>query len=68
MDLLVSQGVGDRVQQWGHHCAHKGRLLVGVQPARLLWFRVYKHTAAVRQGEDTEVRGAGGESFLLLLG
>ena len=68
MDLLVPQGVDDRVQLWGHHCVHKGRLRVGVQPAHLLWFHVYKHTAAVRQGEDTEVRGAGGESFPSLLG
>ena len=68
MDLLVPQGVDDRVQLWGHHCVHKGSLLVGVQPAHLLWFQVNKHAAAVHQREDTAVRGAGGEGFLSLLG
>ena len=47
---------------------HKGSLLVGVQPVGLLWFQVYKHSAAIHQREDNEVRGAGGESFLPLFG
>ena len=68
VDLLVPQGVDDRVQHWGHHRVHKGSLLVGVQPVHLLRFHIYKHTAAVHQREDNEVRGAGGESFLSLLG
>ena len=68
MDLLIPQSVDDRVQQRGHHRMHKGSLPVGVQPVGLLWFHVYKDTAAVYQGEDYEVRGAGGESFLSLLG
>ena len=68
VDLLVPQGVDDRVQHWGHHRVHKGSLLVGVQPVHLLRFQVNKHTAAIHQGEDNEVRGAGGESFLSLLG
>ena len=68
VDLLVPQGVDDRVQHWGHHRVHKGSILVGVQPVHLLRFHINKHTAAVHQGEDNEVRGAGGESFLSLLG
>ena len=68
MDLLVLQSVYDRVQQGSHHCVHKGSLFVGVQPVHLLWFHVYKHTAAIHQREDNEVRGAGGESFLSLFG
>ena len=68
MDLLVPQGVDDRVQQWGHHCVHKGSPLVGVELICSLWFHVYKDTAAIHQREDNEVRGAGGESFLSLLG
>ena len=47
---------------------HKGSLLVGVQPVGLLWFHVYKHSAAIHQREENEVRGAGGESFLPLFG
>ena len=68
MDLLVPQSIDDRVEQWGHHRVHKGSLPVGVQPVRLLWFHIYEHTAAVHQKENHEVRGAGGESFLFLLG
>ena len=68
VDLLVPQSVGDRVQQWSHHHVHRGSLLVAVQPVHLLLFHIYKHTAAVRQRKDNEVRRAGGESFLLLLG
>lgn len=65
--LLVPKSVDDTVQQWGHHSVYKGSLPVGVQSVHLFWIHIYKDTAAIHQREDNEVRGAGGESFLLLL-
>ena len=55
MDLLVAQGVDDRVQKRGHYSVHKSSLSVGFQPACLLRFHIYKYAAAVHEREDDEV-------------
>ena len=68
VDLLVPQGVDNRVQNGCHYHVHKSSLSVGVQPACLLWLHVYKYTAAIHQREDYEMRGAGRKSSLSLPG
>ena len=68
MDLLVAQGVDDRVQEGCHYRVHKSSLSVGFKPTHLPWFHIYKHTAAIHQREDDKMGRAGGESSLSLLG
>lgn len=44
-----------------------GQLPCWTPVCSLVLIHIYKDTAAIHQREDNEVRGAGGESFLLLL-